>query len=427
MVPSDPDFPFEMVGLDCVLHVPAAYPGAGRPSLDVRNEDMGRGYQINVERGFDGLVARSAQPTLLGLMNALDKQLESLLMERRVETVKLVSNSAFAPGRVKRPSPGAVAEAAPATQAHPQVEPAIGTEERAAAASRRDAETHQLDARLGRLPTFSKAPDGTAYDLPIEPRQRGQLPVPLQNVRAVRLLVPPSYPLQPCRIEIQGVSREAAATTETNFLERARKSRETSLMGHLNYLAQNMHVLAARLPPDHVDESRLGPSLERLGIENPKDHAAAGRKIVPNDEDDRSHIVMIPRPPEWVVVKDHGKDQDGSTDSHGSWDAPTDEASDDEARRQPNAAPERGVLVSFPGLELHGVELLEVRSLGITIKCNRCKETMDFKNLHSNADADATRTRSESCGKCASQLGLGEEDARRCHGGADPHQGIDES
>lgn len=84
MIPSDPDFPFEMTALECVLHVPTSYPENGRPSLDVRNQEMGRAYQINVERGFAILAGKSPQATLLGLMNALDKQLEHLLTEQKV-------------------------------------------------------------------------------------------------------------------------------------------------------------------------------------------------------------------------------------------------------------------------------------------------------------------------------------------------------
>ncbi len=45
MVPSNPDFPFEMVGLECVIHVPTSYlkEGGGRPRLEVKNEEMRRG------------------------------------------------------------------------------------------------------------------------------------------------------------------------------------------------------------------------------------------------------------------------------------------------------------------------------------------------------------------------------------------------
>ena len=39
MVPTDPDFPFEMEGLECVLHVPACYPRGRKPYIDVKNRE----------------------------------------------------------------------------------------------------------------------------------------------------------------------------------------------------------------------------------------------------------------------------------------------------------------------------------------------------------------------------------------------------
>ena len=50
---------------------------------------MERGYQINVERGFDAIVANARASTLL---NHVDKQLEALLMAQKAVTTKIVSN-----------------------------------------------------------------------------------------------------------------------------------------------------------------------------------------------------------------------------------------------------------------------------------------------------------------------------------------------
>ena len=45
IVPTDPDFPFEMEGLECVLHVPSSYPHGRKPHIDVKNEES-RFFQI---------------------------------------------------------------------------------------------------------------------------------------------------------------------------------------------------------------------------------------------------------------------------------------------------------------------------------------------------------------------------------------------
>lgn len=415
MVPSDPDFPFEMAGLECVLHVPDTYPKGGTPSLDVRNKEMGRGYQINVERGFDKLRTQSPEATLLALMNALDRQLESLLTEQKTETLKIIPN--VVPKRTSahelsnpdvRPSPKKPAEV-PKPPPHTYTQ-----EEKAIAQARREAEVRQLEARLGRLPLYNRSLDGIAYTLPIEPRRRADLPVPLQAVKTVKLSVPILYPLQPCRIEIQGVARDAAHNTEKGFESKAKENSEMTLMGHINYLSQNMHVFATETVMDRPEMAVDDLAMSDLNIKEPheKPSVSSGNANFEKAYDDRSHIKIIPRPPEWrvggEVDADDGSD---SSDSDDSGDEFTDDASDCERDPEPEASsttPESGVLLSFPYLELHGIELLELVLLCVTIKCERCKDTMDVNNLRSSPGPGSSGARTESCKKCASQLSIGE-------------------
>jgi len=407
MVPSDPDFPFEMVGLECELKVPLTYPTSGRPSLHVRNKEMGRGYQINVEKGFDVLVAQSPQATLLGLMNALDKRLEVLLSEQKAETIKLLPNAGPRPPQQK-------VDPRPKTPPKPSVSiPSIPTpqtysaEQKTQAFAKREAETKQLEARLGRLPLFSKSSDGVVYTIPVEPRKRGDLPVPLQHVRTVKLFVPLLYNLQPCRIELQGVSKDAANTTETAFEQRAKAKPDMSLMAHVNYLSQNMHVLATKpmaekeKEPSGVSSTQTAETLSHTSPEDVSRLQSIG---------DRSHIQVIPRPPEWNV----GNCEDDETesddyDSYDSGDESLDGAAEghDPGTEESVEGPERGILLSFPFLELYGIELLELVSLGITVKCERCKDRMDVNNLRNNANGEASGLRSESCKKCASVMSIG--------------------
>jgi len=89
---SDPDFPFDIEALDCVLRVPFDYSESGKPSLTVKNPNMERGYQIDVERGFEAIVANARASTLLNHMDALDKQLEAPLVAQKAATIKIISN-----------------------------------------------------------------------------------------------------------------------------------------------------------------------------------------------------------------------------------------------------------------------------------------------------------------------------------------------
>ena len=72
----------------------------------------------------------------------------------------------------------------------------------------------------------------------------------------------------------------------------------------------------------------------------------------------------------------------------------------------PASAPEKGTLVSFFHMELYGIELLQLVSFSITIKCDRCKDTIDVSNIKDTGKRDGTGTRSETCKKCANSLGI---------------------
>ncbi len=400
MVPSDPDFPFEMSGgLECVLRVPSSYPTEGRPTLEVKNVEMGREYQWKIEEGFSRLAERMAQGTLLSLMNSLDRQLEGLLGGEKEVEVTIIPN--HVPGKstkqlepVKSVKPSSPSVPLPTRTSKPP-DP-YTPEQLRLARERREAETRQLEARLARTPLFSKSSDGIAYTVPITPRRHADLPVPLQAVKSIRLYVPLLYPLQHCRIELQDVSREAARVTETAFEGKAKENEDTTLMGHVNYLAQNIHVLATEIVEKPVErfEDPTPVDVDEPAVESKIDPAA----------DDRSHIIIIPRPPEWAAQ--HDNDETSGSEYSDSYDSGDEDDKDGGAALETvpetssSSAPERGISLSFPSLELYGIELLELVSLCITIKCERCKDTMDIGNLRHGANE------THSCKKCAMPLGV---------------------
>lgn len=219
-------------------------------------------------------------------------------------------------------------------------------------------------------------------------------------MKAVKLLVPSLYPLQNCRIEVQGVDRDAAKKTEKNFERRAKESLEVTLMGHVNYLAQNMHLFATE--PEPAEEL---PTLERQVVEPMNmplaDQQTDSSAFLTEENDDRSHIQVIPRPPEWHVDEE-GSSGSNYSDSYDSGDEFTDNEHGNHVLEAVLEGPERGVSLSFPLLELYGIELLELTSLYVTVKCERCKETMDFENIRS-----ASPDRLASCKKCAGSLSIG--------------------
>ncbi len=406
LAPSDPDFPFEIDALKCTMSVPLSWPAEGRPSIRVTNSEMARGYQLNIEKGFDALIHESPNATLLGIINLLDKRLETFLAVEKAETIKLVSNQGYA-GRGPQPQQLRT-EPQPTLQGASSKdgvrEEVFTTEEMREAQTKRETETRQLEARLKRAPLFSKSSNGMVYTIPLDPRRRDELPVPLQAVQSANLVVPSLYNLHPCRIHILGVSRDAARCTEQAFERRAKDRLSSNLMEHVNYLSQNMHIMAT----EPVEEE---PKKGHDSLEHPGETAEeiANKPIEEGSTPgDWNHIQIIPRPPEWTV-RIHSESEDSSDSS--AYDSGDESAEDDvEEVTQPTSeatGPERGILLSFPFLELYGIEILELISLCITIKCLRCKDTMDLNSLRNNGKTDQSQLRTESCKKCANVFNLG--------------------
>ncbi|KAF3801579.1 hypothetical protein GCG54_00014795 [Colletotrichum gloeosporioides] len=398
--PSDPDFPFELEHLECDLRVPEDYPEAA-PVLHVRNSDIPRGFGVNVERGWDRLVRERQGASLLALTYALDKNLEVFLSEQKADTVKLVSFKdtkdtrhleAAAAGGASSPAPAAQAPSPkPAPVRRYEPEEYFTQEEMAAAKARRAQETRQLETRMGRLSLYRRSPDGIVYTLPLEPRRRGELPGGLQSVKTVHLIVPLLYPLQPLRIQINECESNDAEPLEELFVRKAAEQKQMTLTSHLNYLAQNMHVLAkqALAPPK--------PAKTEPAVAPEKDAKAKAPEAAADE--DRSHVKVIPRPPEWDRRARHGADADDD-DTSDSYDS--DSSNNGGANLDAEAptlssglTPERGTSISFPDIELHSIELFQVSILNLSVKCTRCKTANEITGLRHEAP------QTSSCRKCA--------------------------
>ena len=405
LIPTDPDFPFDLPnGLDCVLHIPAAYPvsqnGNNKPSLLVRNEEMGEQWRRSVESGFSRLAdAMGPNGTLLSLMNKLDRELESLLTDKKPEIVTIVPNKIKSDLLRQNNNNNGPAPIVQSDKSAAIPLPSYTAEQLEIAERHRATEIRQLEARLGRLPGFSKASDGIAYTIPITPRNLEDLPPLLRQTKTVLLIVPNLYPLENCRVELQGIDTDESKGVEKVF-ERKAKSEEGNLVGRINMLAQNMHLLALEATELESDEQEANGDATDLNLD---DKVSKTGKFV-DDNEDRDHVKIVPRPPEW----DTGEGNEASSDSEGSDSDDSDDSSAvGEVRDNlsptrdatpPASGPERGISLSFPRLELYSIELLELVSLCIVIKCLRCKSSIDINNLRDQ------KPRNESCKKCASGL-----------------------
>jgi hypothetical protein len=432
LVPSDPDFPFELERLHCVLHVPSSYP-KGRPTLAVTNSEMEAAYQANVVRGFNEIVdftyRTNGRGTLLGWLNSLDRKLESLLTTlERGPTLKFFANlgdgsttkePTKAPEKpLSQPSlsQGHSEATSVATKPAPQA-PSVAAkhtaEAKAAAEKRRATETKQLEARLGRLPMYQKLSDGKTYVVPIQPTKKDRLPRTLQVLKTVKLIVPPLYPLEHSSIKLQGVEGPEVKATEVGFTQWVEQTSQLSLVSQVNYLASNIHKFAETpLQKGRGPAEDVPSAFEEDDDENVEEPTKAPAQSSTQDIEDKPHLVVIPRPPEWSVPNPNSGTEGTSDESSYEEDEYSDEEEDDEGGAPvpasvDNNAPGRGVALSFPFLELYGIELLELASLNITVKCDRCKVSLDVKNVPQITDEKGQMPKMESCRKCANNMSVG--------------------
>lgn len=393
LAPSDPDFPFDLAHLECDLLVPAGYP-QHQPRLQVKNKDIPRGFAINIEKGWDKLVQEKHGATLLALTKALDRNLESLLSEQKAETVKMTifKDTRHLEAGSREPTPQPLA---PATKpaARPYIPEISYTQaEISEAKARRAQEVRQLEVRMRHLPIYQKSSDGVIYTLSLEPKCRNDLPSSLRDVQSLQLIIPLLYPLQPLRVILDNVPAEDAEPVEELFAQKAAEQKKLSLMGHLSYLTQRLHLLVKEAMKPAPEAAPAPESPAGTGETEGAERAAAL-------ETGKGHAYVIPRPPEWSQGAGSESDSD-SYDSDSDEDGGAAIGDDDDAEpaagpSMPTQTAELGTAILFPSVELHGVELLQIAVLSLNVKCNRCKTINEVTGLKDGLE------KASSCKKCA--------------------------
>ena len=427
MQPSDPDFPFEIKALNCVLNVPEDFPHAS-PSLRISNKEMERGYQLNVERGFDGIWSELRQKTLLNALKLLDRRLEPLLVAQKAETIKIISNAHKEPRRISSPEKEPIkTHSVPPARATSSVQRPINpvpTQARVAEAhSKRQVEIQQLKQRLGRDPTFKSEANDSIFTVPITVRKTSTLPASLQYIRSLRLIVPDNYNIDPPVIQLQDREGEECVRVEKAFAKRAKERHDLTLLAHVNYLAQNMHTMATQRGEENLPSQPLPQATSEDTNEDFSKQDVLPLTAGDPQKPDRSHVIFVPRPPEWDWVESENENEDGhdaelnSDESDFSHSGSVSEAvghqqsSHDASAVSAGPPRESGVMLSFPSLELFNVELLELTSISVSVKCTRCKEIAEVQKLRpesspeSDTAASVTQAgRNVTCKKCSLAL-----------------------
>lgn len=232
VVPSDPDFPYEINSLHVLLVVPKSYPT--KPcSVLVLNRDIPKGFATNLERGFDQAAARQ-QKSLLAHLNWLDVNMEHLLQKPPAPTIRFIghanNNSSYSStgksASVKEtPSPilppplppssttstkeidtpskttPAPAPQPPQQQSTPApVQKSYTQADRDQANQQRQKQMNQIQARF-RSSYESLSP--TSFNISLESSDKDKMPVKWQGPLWIVFLVPVLYPLEGCDIRLR--------------------------------------------------------------------------------------------------------------------------------------------------------------------------------------------------------------------------------
>ncbi|KAJ2901383.1 hypothetical protein MKZ38_001901 [Zalerion maritima] len=435
--PSDPDFPFDLDYLRCALSVPGTYPDydiEGPPRLKVQNASMPRGFAINVENGWERIAQERKGITLAQMVRVLDNQLESLLSERMADTVKIVQfkdmrhldkkereGSASGVDQGQEEEGGGDFEGKeeiqekikPKPRLLPPLPREVYTRDQINEAKvRRAAETRQLETRMGRSAGYRREADGVVYTLPFEVRGRVPLPDGLKGVSKMHLIIPLLYPLQTLRVQLADATNGVfAEKVEDLFSERIQTLPKMNLIGLVNWLAGNLGFLAkealdreAKLETERVEQELARKVAEESG--KGKEKAKEGTEDGNTDGDGKSHIKVIPRPPEWTFGYRSAESDSEDYSDDSEYDNEGDENFRPEdkfegfgtSKGKEDMNAERGTALSFPGLSLKEVELLGISSLAIRIRCQRCRTINDVKDLQHGLE------KSVGCSKCSLEL-----------------------
>ncbi|CAO3575037.1 unnamed protein product [Mortierella alpina] len=112
ILPSDPDFPYDIQSLHVQLTVPAAYPDSPC-TVAVLNKDIPKGFATNLERGF---AEAARQPkSLLAHLNWLDTNMEQLLQKPPAPTIRFIGHGSSQPAG----SPSSAASSSPSPSPSP--------------------------------------------------------------------------------------------------------------------------------------------------------------------------------------------------------------------------------------------------------------------------------------------------------------------
>ncbi|KAK3812900.1 MAG: hypothetical protein J3Q66DRAFT_389860 [Benniella sp.] len=365
IVPSDPDFPYEVQSLHIQLTVPLDYPQAPC-TIAVLNTDIPKGFAANLERGF----AEAAQhkKSLLAHLNWLDINMEQLLQKPPVPTIRFVKNAAASTLSTTSPStpdhistsvpthspptqplskPASVAITSSSSSQPPPPPPPPGPSNQPTwtkqqieeAGLQRQKQLAQIQARF--RSSFSTV-SATEYQIALESADKAHMPVAWQGPLWLTLIVPQKFPLQPCEVRLKQddhnpeIELWRARNVEQGFRKIVAAMPQLSLFQLLNQVNRDLKDLMnlpAPLPPPPQTKVREEPSSKNESSESSQKSSERGkhqsiRQDLEQDRNPKLIYVDAPFPPGRRNF-DYREDQGAVTSEDSDTDGDSDKSDDE--------------------------------------------------------------------------------------------------
>lgn len=432
LVPSDPDFPFDIQSLDFYIYIPMNYPSRTNPQhqsssrappptvfpmIVVQNEDIPKGFSVNIDMGFKMLAEAYAQNgmTLLDTIIALDRELENFLRQEKRETIRLVRMNNKKPKASSSLSSQVISEhdgSEPTAKfaldsAPPVFIPPATRKERQ---SQIDKLKHSLGSSS--MWTISSDKSEDVYGITVTCKNPTELPSEMNGDLTFNLHVPSSYGLsEQCFIIFPAhIDDFPSAVVENNFNTFARAHKDWKLFSLVNYLACRVGDLVTE---DFEIEEVSTPApiaLKPSSIDKAVDTQPQSDTTSAEVQDKARKILssLLKKPSDTADSTSDGdsaepQQKDGNVDEDEEY---LEEESETEQDNIFNLEPlkPRGIALQVPSLAMTNVGILECTTINLVVLCDRCGTQNDLFNIVSGPYGRESKPIASSCSKCKAVL-----------------------
>ncbi|KAI8577089.1 hypothetical protein K450DRAFT_253593 [Umbelopsis ramanniana AG] len=383
------DFTYDLTSLVIQISVPTNYPRSPT-TIKVQNCDIPKGFAINLERGYNEHMSSHSpetQPTLIQQTTWLEKHMETLLSRPPATTMRFVkfkSNSANAP-EANSTEELQVENSAPSSiKPQPQPRSRYSANQLEKAKLARDRHLKQLETRFPDSYRMLRSDNhGTIIYLRIE------LSDPSFGLKSIFgdtmdmcITVPPVYPLEPCQIEIMNDNLEDWRLLNIAYgFQQHVVEAPSSLFQHLNWLVRNLDDLMKQSKPRDatVNEGLDQQTVSAPPIPSPKSNITDDLDAI------KSKKVYVTDPKELIppsqISSFEKNDNSSQVNLLGSPSSGSDSEPTSFSAGSKHSRARGGMEIRHPDVSLENIALLQVASISLSLKCNRCRSKFAITDL----------------------------------------------